>query len=252
MKTTIEDLLVLPDSQLCDAVLARIHDACDAAALEPSREEERLITFTWQADGLVSNGGVKALLASNLAEHDPGLAHTARGFATLEVHARHQALVDVVAWFGDGPIPEDAEARLRIYDRIAKAQRDRVNSAFWSSGSRYYAGLARYVREHQVQIEEILRQHEELARRPLVVGATWDAGDLPARDVAAGLAERLAELPAGPAFELVARDPEVHLYVRSLCAMYDFALVRAEPPRFWVRRKESGGWLFRALRRWLT
>ena len=69
--------------------------------------------------------------------------------------------------------------------------------------------------------------------------AGWDAGDMGCGDLVMELRFRLAPLPPGAVFRLVARDPGAPEDLPAWCAMTGHTLIRASHPEYLIRRKEN-------------
>lgn len=65
----------------------------------------------------------------------------------------------------------------------------------------------------------------------------WDAGDLGCGELVVGLKRRMAAVPAGSLFRLVATDAGVPLDLPSWCRLTGHDLVRAEGPVFLIRKR---------------
>lgn len=67
----------------------------------------------------------------------------------------------------------------------------------------------------------------------------WDAGDMSCGDLVLELRIRLARLDGGDLFELTATDPAAREDIPAWCNLTGNRLLRAVPPRFWIRRKDQ-------------
>lgn len=68
--------------------------------------------------------------------------------------------------------------------------------------------------------------------------AGWDAGDLGCGELVLELRLRLQALPSGEMFKLCARDPGAPEDLPAWCRLTGHRLVRAEPPNYWIKRKD--------------
>lgn len=68
---------------------------------------------------------------------------------------------------------------------------------------------------------------------------SWDAGDLGCGELVYDLMVKLRALEPGQLFRLTARDPGAPADIPAWCRLTKNALVRAEPPHYLIRRKES-------------
>jgi tRNA 2-thiouridine synthesizing protein A len=66
----------------------------------------------------------------------------------------------------------------------------------------------------------------------------WDAGDMGCGELVLELRSRLAPLAPATIFELTARDPGAPEDLPAWCRLTGHTLVRAEHPRYWIRRKD--------------
>jgi tRNA 2-thiouridine synthesizing protein A len=74
--------------------------------------------------------------------------------------------------------------------------------------------------------------------RPARADAEWDAGDLGCGDLVLELRIRLNALQAGQVLLLSARDAGAPHDLPAWCGLTGHALVRADPPTYFIRRKE--------------
>jgi tRNA 2-thiouridine synthesizing protein A len=72
----------------------------------------------------------------------------------------------------------------------------------------------------------------------LPTDAEWDAGELGCGELVLELRLRLETLPPGKLFHLVARDPGAPEDLPAWCRLIGHTLVRAEPPNYWIQRKD--------------
>jgi tRNA 2-thiouridine synthesizing protein A len=73
---------------------------------------------------------------------------------------------------------------------------------------------------------------------PPRVDAEWDAGDLGCGDLVLELRIRLNAMRSGQVLRLTARDPGASQDLPAWCGLTGHALVHADPPIFFIRRKE--------------
>ena len=72
----------------------------------------------------------------------------------------------------------------------------------------------------------------------MIADAAWDAGDLGCGDLVLQLRFRMEALPPGAVLRLVALDPGARADVPAWCRLTGHALVTAEHPVYFIRRKE--------------
>ena len=77
-----------------------------------------------------------------------------------------------------------------------------------------------------------------VAVAPSAVHAEWDAGDLGCGELVLDLRLRLQALRPGQIFKLCARDPGAPEDLPAWCRLTGHQLVRAEPPYYWIKRKD--------------
>ncbi len=70
-------------------------------------------------------------------------------------------------------------------------------------------------------------------------GAAWDAGELGCGELVLALCERVRALGPGEVLLVTARDAGAAADIPAWCALTGHTLVRAAPPRFWIRRREG-------------
>lgn len=68
--------------------------------------------------------------------------------------------------------------------------------------------------------------------------AEWDAGDLGCGELVLDLRLRLQALQPGQIFKLCARDPGAPEDLPAWCRLTGHQLARAEPPNYWIKRKD--------------
>ncbi|MGH9123676.1 MAG: sulfurtransferase TusA family protein [Acidimicrobiales bacterium] len=71
------------------------------------------------------------------------------------------------------------------------------------------------------------------------VAGRWDAGGLGCGELLLGLRRRLAPLPAGSLFELVATDAGVPVDLPSWCRLTGHELVGADRPVYLIRKRQE-------------
>lgn len=67
----------------------------------------------------------------------------------------------------------------------------------------------------------------------------WDAGELGCGELIVELRPRLAALPGGACFELIAHDPGVREDLPAWCRLTGHHLAQSEPPRYLIVRREE-------------
>ena len=73
---------------------------------------------------------------------------------------------------------------------------------------------------------------------PRTAHAEWDAGELGCGELVLELRLRLQALPPGEMFKLCACDPGAPEDLPAWCRLTGHRLVRAEPPNYWIKRKD--------------
>jgi tRNA 2-thiouridine synthesizing protein A len=68
---------------------------------------------------------------------------------------------------------------------------------------------------------------------------SWDAGDMGCGELVFLLMQRLGALRPGQVIELVATDLGAPQDIPAWCRLTGNPLLRADPPRYLIRRKES-------------
>lgn len=66
--------------------------------------------------------------------------------------------------------------------------------------------------------------------------AHWDAGAMGCGELVLELHFRLADLPSGALFHLIAVDPGASEDLPAWCRMTGHRLIRLEPPHYWIER----------------
>lgn len=156
-KHNIGDLLLLEDDfEVCDGVYCRLSDA-DPDGPRPGSGVDAVIVLSYEAGGLITNGGFKFLLeAQQFFDRDPGYARTLAAFRAIGEPGTVAAWEQAMAWFPGGA-PTDPEERLRRLLQTPTQEVDRVNALYWDSRDAYQGALARYIRAHREEIESLLR-----------------------------------------------------------------------------------------------
>ncbi len=67
----------------------------------------------------------------------------------------------------------------------------------------------------------------------------WDAGGMSCGDLVLALRLRLKALPAGAVLRLTATDPGAPEDIPAWCRLTGHALLRSEPPNYFIRRKDG-------------
>jgi tRNA 2-thiouridine synthesizing protein A len=73
----------------------------------------------------------------------------------------------------------------------------------------------------------------------IVPDARIDVGDTLCGELALLLRAQLGRLEAGQVLEVLARDPAAPRDLPAWCEVTRHRLVRAEPPRYWIRRRDD-------------
>jgi tRNA 2-thiouridine synthesizing protein A len=76
-------------------------------------------------------------------------------------------------------------------------------------------------------------------RDAIPADAAWDAGDLGCGELVMVLRGRLNALPPGAVLKVTATDSGAPEDLPAWCRMTGHALVRMQPPDYYIRRKES-------------
>ena len=75
--------------------------------------------------------------------------------------------------------------------------------------------------------------------RSVAAGEAWDAGDLGCGELVLELRLRMASMRPGQVLRLIARDQGAPADLPAWCRMTGHALVSAEHPVYYIRRKEN-------------
>jgi tRNA 2-thiouridine synthesizing protein A len=85
--------------------------------------------------------------------------------------------------------------------------------------------------------------NEQPTSRPAAPGAdhaaVLDVGDMLCGELALLLRRELKGLPPGQVLKVVARDPAAPQDIPAWCELTGHAMLRAEPPQFWIRRRQE-------------
>jgi tRNA 2-thiouridine synthesizing protein A len=73
----------------------------------------------------------------------------------------------------------------------------------------------------------------------LAPAAVLDVGDTLCGELALLLRSELRKLEPGQVLQVLARDPAAPQDLPAWCEVTGHRLLRAEPPRFWIRRRDS-------------
>lgn len=253
-RVSIEDLLSKDDREVANGAFMLLVKASQAVGAVASREPERVVVLTWEAHGLIGNGGFECLYESELPDEDPGLENTIRAFRTLGLVEVAQAIQGTLSWFPNGKIPSDPSKAVRS---IPKADRNRAYDATGDGRKALPQRLAAYVRAHRREIEDILTDYEAKRRSlegaKLVPDSSWDIGDQPLKAVIPEFLLRLYSLPPGAILVLVANHPGDALVpeskregkvdittedvLRQFCGNAGHVVVKVDPPHYWIRRR---------------
>lgn len=75
--------------------------------------------------------------------------------------------------------------------------------------------------------------------QPPACDVRLDVGDTLCGELALLLRKELRAMDPGRVLEVVARDPAAPEDIPAWCEVTGHALLRMEPPRFWIRRKNA-------------
>ncbi len=67
----------------------------------------------------------------------------------------------------------------------------------------------------------------------------FDAGTTLCGELALALRSELRQLQPGQVLEVVARDTAAHADLPAWCSITGHQMLRAEPPRYWIRHKTN-------------
>src|ERR1700689_553438 len=126
MRPTIDDLLSKSDFDIANGVEVRLEQAAEAIGARPSHEEELVVVLTWQAHGLIGNGGFESLYSSTFLDEDHGFVKTIAAFRTLGLEEVSKVFEETKGWFPGSSPPPDSEERSRVFKAVPKEQRDRA------------------------------------------------------------------------------------------------------------------------------
>ena len=257
VSVTIDDLLAnTRDFDVANGAFMRLVKASEAVGAEASREPELVIVLTWEAHGLIGNGGFECLYESAMLEEDAGFAKTIAAFETLGLDEVSKAFRSTLSWFPPPGPPSDPWKRSELVHARPREERERAYEQTRSGRKALPQKLAAYVRAHKTEIEAILTDYEErrlgLARVDLRGAVSWNVGDRPAEEFMPELLVKLAALPPGGVLELIARHPGKRLssgdpngpvditteaVLRQFCGNAGHVVLRVEPPHYWIRRR---------------
>jgi len=74
---------------------------------------------------------------------------------------------------------------------------------------------------------------------PATADQEWDAGSMGCGELVLKLRLRLREVAAGEVLAVTATDPGAIEDLPAWCELTGHALVRAEHPRYWIRRRSD-------------
>lgn len=74
---------------------------------------------------------------------------------------------------------------------------------------------------------------------PLRSDREWNAGDMGCGDLVLELRIRLQDMKAGQILKVTARDPGAPEDMPAWCRLTGHALVKADHPVYWIRKKEK-------------
>jgi hypothetical protein len=255
VSVTIDDLVGLPaDREVCNGVFMRLATAAQALGAGVSHESEAVVVLTWEAHGLIGNGGFECLYESPMLEEDPGFARTIAAFDSLGLHEVSGAFRETLQWFPSPGPPSSPWKRSDLVHARPKKERNSAYDRTYSERKLLPQKLAAYIRAHKAELETILSDYEQrrwgLSKVDLSAAVTWDLGERPMQDAVPELLIKLNGLPQGGILLVVARHPGVKLdagdpnaaaditteqILRQFCGNAGHVVLRVEPPRYWIR-----------------
>ena len=151
----------------------------------------------------------------------------------------HDTLMSMVMGFKNAPrcmiclaagLEEDA-AKLRE-NLLRYIRQRRCYSEAWN-----WANREKGLPESEMLPLEDFNMEAEPEPRP-EADASWDAGDQGCGELALELRLRLEKMPPGHLLQLTTRDLGAPQDVPAWCGLTGHKLARAEPPCYWIRRRD--------------
>ena len=112
-------------------------------------------------------------------------------------------------------------------------QAQRVDRATMRGGSD-----ARRAGEPLRLVEDDTAARRLMGTGPFQADAEWNAGDMGCGELVLELRLRLEAMSSGQIFKLCARDAGAPEDLPAWCRLTGHCLLRAEPPTYWIQRKE--------------
>ena len=162
MSPEIEKLFgTASDFNLCDGVFVKIGDQYNHRIVaDKYRDEERVVMLVWHAGGIIDQDGFEYLFGDDFPG-DPGYQLTAKAFEQIDCEQAAAAFRQALSAFPGSRPPADVAERMKIYNQVPEAEREKINRKFWKA-DREEAGehrlrhqLAKYIRAHKAAFSHL-------------------------------------------------------------------------------------------------
>lgn len=158
---TIEEVIAgaKRDFEICNGAYLLLSDACRRAQSEPAHEVERDVILTWDASGVIGNGGFAFLLETDFAERDPDFRLVVESLDRIGATACRDAFHEFLGHFPNRKVPEDPIQRLEQFQaKLSKEQRHDLSRRYWRGKPDYQTKLKDYILKNRATIDEVIRQ----------------------------------------------------------------------------------------------
>jgi Domain of unknown function (DUF4375) len=144
------------DSALCSKLYARLVEHYGGDDFDVSRcaDAHQVIILTWQATGIIDNGGFRYLFEGHF-KGDPYFERTAAGFKSINASRCAEAVQEALALFRNSMPPRNIVVREKIYLSKNESQRDAIDSKFWSESKYIGKFLASFIRENREAVDSL-------------------------------------------------------------------------------------------------
>jgi Domain of unknown function (DUF4375) len=144
------------DSALCSKLYTRLveHYGGDDLDVSSCADAHQLVILTWQATGIIDNGGFRYLFEGYF-KGDPYFERTAAAFKSINASRCAEAFQEALGLFRNSMPPKDLDVREKIYLSKSESQRDAIDSKFWSASKNIRKFLASFIRENREAIAKL-------------------------------------------------------------------------------------------------
>ena len=137
---------MISDYDLCIAIASHIEKKYGLWAKPLDfTDEERPVIVVLTIDGIIGNGGFDCLFES-IMPGDPDYMHVLNSFEKIKCFKALEIIKKVLCHFPNSLPPQDDEERLRIWKRVPRRVRSKLDDEFYAESENIIRCLAEYIR----------------------------------------------------------------------------------------------------------